>query len=140
MTFRPLYFTLALVIFAIEVAIARGYIPGQFVRNSLGDVLVLALVYFFLRSVTTHSPVETFVVSLVIGFAVELLQYIHLADMLGLEQGSFLAIVIGNTFSLLDVAMYLLGDSLAVCLDLFLLKKWGEPSGSSRRGRKRMTR
>ena len=132
MTSRPIYVAIAVVIFALEVAIARGYIPGQFIRNSLGDVLVIALIYFFLRGITTFSRWIVLVGSVAAGVGVELLQYVHLADRLGLEQGSLLYIIIGNTFSLLDVVMYLLGGVFAICLDVLLLKKWGERQGASR--------
>ena len=129
MIFRPVYLTLALGIFALEVAIARGYIPGRFIRESIGDMLVIVLMYAVLRGLTALSPLIALMSSVTIGFAVELLQYIHLADLLGLDPGSVLYTIIGNTFSLLDLVMYLVGGMLAVCLDLFLLKRWGERDG-----------
>jgi hypothetical protein len=120
MTFRPIYLALAAAIFAIEVAIAKGFISGAFVRQSLGDVLVIALIHFFIRGITRLTLGTALIVSLTIGLVVELLQYIHLADLLGLQRGSILYIVIGNTFSAMDLLMYLVGGLLAVGADVLL--------------------
>ena len=134
MSVRRVYLILALGIFALEVTIARGYIPGRFIRESFGDVLVIVLIYTVLRGLTALSPLITLMSSVTIGCAVELLQYMHLADLLGLEPGSVLYTIIGNTFSLLDLVMYLVGGLLSVCLNLFLLKQWGKRDGISRMG------
>lgn len=131
MVFRPVYLAIATAMLAVEVAIAQGYIPGAHVRNSLGDVLVIALIYFLLRGVTAATPMYALVVGLATGLAAELLQYIHLADMLGLKPGSFLSIVIGNTFSFSDLVMYLLGGVLAIYFDLCVLQKYLKETNSS---------
>ena len=123
MTLRPSYLILATVLFVVEVAIAQEYIPSPFVRNSLGDVLVIPLLYFFLRGVSKSTPMVTLVVVLAVGFSVELLQYLHLADLLGLQKGSLLYIVVGNTFSYSDLLMYSIGGVLAAWLDVRVLQK-----------------
>jgi hypothetical protein len=117
------YLAIAALIFVVEVAIARGYIPGAFVRNSVGDVLVIPLLYCFLRGVFSATPVVALVASLAAGLAAEVLQYLHLADLLGLKQGSLLYIVLGNTFSWSDLLMYGIGGVLAVWLDVRVLQK-----------------
>lgn len=123
MLFRPAYLVIATALFVVEAAIARGYIPGAFVRNSLGDMLVIPLLYFLLRGVTRSTPVVALVVGLAVGFTAEVLQYLHLADLLGLEQGSLPYVVLGNTFSYLDLLMYSIGGVLAAGLDLGVLQK-----------------
>ncbi len=123
MTFRPYYLLIALALFIAEVAIARGYIPGTFVRNSIGDLLVIPLIYFFLRGITKSTPVVALAIGLAAGLAAEVLQYLHLADLLGLKKGSVLYIVLGNTFSLLDLLMYSIGGVLAAWLDVLLQKR-----------------
>src|SRR5690349_11669387 len=118
MTFRPNYLVLAAALFVVEVAIARGYIPSAFVRNSVGDVLVIPLLYFLLRRVTKSIPFVALVVSLTVGLSAEILQYVHLADLLGLKKGSLAYIVLGNTFSSSDLLMYCIGGALAAWLDV----------------------
>jgi hypothetical protein len=127
MTFRPAYLVIAIVIFMLEVAIARGAVPGAFVRNSLGDVLVIALLYCLLRGATTSSAAVALAISLAAGLAAEVLQYLHLADLLGLMPGSLAYIVLGNTFSYSDLLMYFIGGVLAAWLDLRVLQKRRAP-------------
>jgi len=121
MTFRFNYLVVASALFVLEVAIARGYVPGAFVRNSVGDILVIPLLYFFCRGVTTLPPSGALVAGLAAGFTAEILQYLHLADRLGLQPGSVLYIALGNTFSYSDLLMYAIGGVLAAWLDMRVL-------------------
>ena len=123
MMFRPRYLLIAASLFVVEVAIATGAIPGAFVRNSIGDLLIIPLLYFFLRGLTKASPLVALAISLAAGLAAEVLQYLHLADLLGLRRGSLLYIVLGNTFSALDLLMYGIGGVLAAWLDMRALQK-----------------
>lgn len=127
MTFRPTYLVVATALFVVEVAIARGYIPSAFVRNSVGDVLVIPLLYFLLRGVTKATPAVALGVGLAAGLTAEVLQYLHLADLLGLKQGSLPYIILGNTFSWLDLLMYSIGGVLAAWLDVRVLQKRRAP-------------
>ena len=128
MTFRPTYLIIAAVIFVVEVAIARGAIPGAFVRNSVGDVLVLALLYCFLRGVTKSTAAVALAIGLAIGLTAEVLQFLHLADLLGLKQGSLPYIILGNTFSWLDLLMYSVGGILAAWFDVRMLHQPPHPA------------
>ena len=118
MTFRPSYLVVAIALFFVEVAIARGYIPGVFVRNSVGDVLVIVLLYCLLRGVLNANPTVALGISLAAGLTAEVLQYLHLADLLGLKPGSLPYIVLGNTFNWSDLLMYSIGGVLAAWLDV----------------------
>lgn len=123
MTFRPNYLVVATALFVVEVAIARGSIPSAFVRNSVGDVLVIPFLYFLLRGLTKATSSVALVVGLAAGLTAEVLQYLHLADLLGLKQGSLAYIVLGNTFSWLDLLMYSIGGVLAAWLDVRVLSR-----------------
>jgi hypothetical protein len=127
MTFRPKYLIIAAAIFVVEAAIARGYIPGAFVRNSVGDLLVIPLLYFLLRGMTRLTPSIALAVVLAIGLLAEVLQYLHVADLLGLARGGLLYIVLGNTFSSFDLLMYGIGGVLAAWLDARVLRRHCEP-------------
>jgi hypothetical protein len=123
MKFRPTYLVIVAALFVVEVAIARGSIPGAFVRNSVGDMLVIPLLYFFLRGVTKSTPSVALVAGLAVGLIAEVLQYVHLVDLLGVKKGSLPYIVLGNTFSSSDLLMYSIGGVLAAWLDVGLLQK-----------------
>jgi hypothetical protein len=121
MNLRIIYSLSVVLIFIIEVAIAIGIIGGIVVRESVGDILVIMLIYAFLRAAFSRDPRYTAGVAIAIGFVAEALQYIHLAELLGLQQGSILYIVIGNTFSVSDLVMYVIGGLLAYVIDRYLL-------------------
>ncbi|MEN9939092.1 MAG: hypothetical protein RLZZ387_5671 [Chloroflexota bacterium] len=116
---RPL--TIAAILLVVELAIARWAIPGAFVRDSLGDVLVVPMLYFLLRAVTRIAPWRVLTGVLALSVAVEGVQYLRLADLLGFDPGSLPAIVLGMTFSTSDLLMYGLGALLAMPLDIRVL-------------------
>ena len=123
MALRPTYLFVAAAFFLVEVAIAVGIIPGTFVRHSVGDVLVIPLLYFFLRGIRRSSVRVALVLSLAAGVIAEGLQYLRVGDALGLQRGSLLSIVLGSTFSWLDLLMYAIGGLLALSLDLWLFEQ-----------------
>jgi Protein of unknown function (DUF2809) len=118
---RSAYYLIALLILLLEITIARGLFGYGFIRGSVGDILVITLIYALFRA---HyiSPVRSALFSITTGFVVEGLQYIHLVDLLGLKKGSVLYIVIGNTFSPNDLLMYIIGGVLALGLDQAILR------------------
>ncbi|MDW5418778.1 DUF2809 domain-containing protein [Iodobacter sp. CM08] len=117
---RPLYYLIALLILFTEIAIAKGIVGNAFIRGSVGDILVIVLIYALMRA-NSIQPKISAVLACLIGFIVEGLQYIHLVDLLGLQKGSVLAIAIGNTFSPSDLLMYCIGGILAFSLDQGLI-------------------
>jgi hypothetical protein len=121
MNLRIVYILSVVLIFVIEVAIAIGVIGGIFVRESVGDMLVIMLIYAFLRAAFSRDPKYTAGVAIAIGFVAEGLQYIHLAALLGLQQDSVLYIIIGDTFTASDLLMYVIGGLLALAIDQYLL-------------------
>jgi len=118
---RIIYSIGVVLIFVIEVAIAIGTSGGTFIRDSVGDILVIALIYLFLRAAFSMAPIYTAGVAIAIGFVAEALQYVHVAELLGLEPGSILYIIIGNTYSSFDLVMYVIGGLLALAIDQYVL-------------------
>ncbi len=49
LTFRPVYFTLTVILLVVEILIAV-YVHDRFIRPYFGDVLVVILVYCFLKT------------------------------------------------------------------------------------------
>ena len=117
------YAVIAAAIFMVEVAIALRWIGGDFVRGSLGDVLAVMLIYAVLRATTKASMLTAALVALATGFVVETLQYIHLAERLGFIRGSVMYVLIGNTFSSMDLLMYTLGAVFAYALDRLAVRR-----------------
>lgn len=103
---RLIYGMIALLLFCAEVIIAVFCKPG-FIRAYFGDVLVTILLCALVRVVFTKSQ---WVSPLVFVFSVfvEWTQYIKLATILGVK-GTVLEIIIGSSFSWIDILCYLAG-------------------------------
>jgi hypothetical protein len=122
MPLRLRYLLVAFVIFLIEVAIAKGIIRGPYIRGSIGDILVIMLIYAFIRGTIGLKPLVAAGVAYGFGVCAELLQYFRLAERLGLEPGGVTYIVLGNTATLSDLIMYAIGGLLALAVDGYLLR------------------
>lgn len=112
---RIVYIISFIIIFCIEVLIAL-YVRDSFVRPYLGDVLVVVLVYSFVRIFSpTGIPKMPFYVFLFACF-VEVMQYFHLADTLGITNRAA-RIILGSTFDWKDIASYAVGCVLIVLVE-----------------------
>lgn len=112
------YLLLTLFIFLVEVLIATQLKDIFFVRAYLGDVIVVMLLYTFVKSFVKVNDQKLILGILVFSCLVELAQYFNIAEKLGFREGSLMYIVIGNSFSWIDILCYAVG-----CLLLYLFVK-----------------
>lgn len=114
--FNKTYFFLTVFIFVVEIVIAL-YIHDKLIRPYIGDLLVVTLIYCFLKSFLNARvlPVALFV----FAFAcfVELLQYLNIVEVLRLNHSKVARIVIGTSFSWEDLFAYALGFGLILLLE-----------------------
>lgn len=104
-----------LLIFCIEVLIAL-YVRDSFVRPYVGDVLVVVLVYSFVRIfLPTGIPRLPFYVFLFACF-VEVMQYLQLVETLEITNRA-VRIILGSTFDWKDIACYAVGCILIVLFE-----------------------
>lgn len=111
-------FTWGAAIFAVEVLIATKLTHWRWVRSSLGDYLVVFLVYLgllFLRPTASRRALA--LGTFAFAALVEASQALGLADILGLAATSPARIVLGATFAWDDLLMYGLGCLTCVWLD-----------------------
>lgn len=120
MSTRRNYLLLAIVIFILEVLIATRMVKFDFVRGSVGDFLVVGLIYFFIQAIRPSPPRKLAIWVFIFAVAVEISQYFHLAQALHFAKGSWQYIVLGNTFSWHDILMYFLGCLAAFLIDVTL--------------------
>jgi hypothetical protein len=113
---------LSVVIFGVEVLIATRLAHWHFVRSSLGDYLVVFLLYFPALVLRPFPPRKLAAAVFAFAVLVELAQALHLADALGFERGSVGYIVLGATFSFSDIVMYGLGSLTCVFVDRRLVR------------------
>ena len=122
LTFNRNYFALAIIIFIIEVLIAL-YVHDNFVRPYMGDVLVVILIYCFLKAFV-RLPVLTAAISvLIFAFTVEFLQFLNIVEKLHLQSSKLARIVIGTSFSWIDLLTYVVGIAIVIVSEMYWNKK-----------------
>lgn len=119
-TFNYTYFLATVFIFLTEVLIATKLKNIFFVRAYLGDVIVVMLIYTFIKTFFRIEDNKKLILSILIfSFLIEFAQYFNIAEKLGFQKGSLMYIVIGNSFSWIDILCYFVG-----CLLLFVFVKF----------------
>ena len=120
LTFNLRYFIWAVLLFLTEVCIAL-FVDDQIVRPYIGDVLVVILIYCFVRSFVV-VPVWTLAIcTLLFAYFIELLQYFKIVKVLGLEQFTLARVVIGTSFSWIDMLCYTIGVAIIVWVEKVLV-------------------
>ena len=106
---RLIYFIASIAFLIIEILI--GLYAHGWIRNYLGDVLVVILLYTLFRTVSPEWPGKWYIlptVILVFSFGVEFLQLWGVCDRFGITN-RLLRIIIGTGFSLIDLLCYAVG-------------------------------
>lgn len=108
---RIQYLLCFIMLLMIEICIAV-YVHDQFIRPYIGDILVVVVIYCFIRIFFPKGikglPVDIFLFAVV----VEVLQYIHIAEILakiGMPDNIILQTAIGATFDMKDIICYGVG-------------------------------
>lgn len=117
LTFSLTYFLISIIIFVIEILIATVFSNIFFVRAYLGDVIVVMLLFTLVKSFLIIKNNHILILGIFLfSCLVEWAQYFHIAEKMGLPPGSIMYVIVGNSFSWIDIACYAAG-----CLLLLLL-------------------
>lgn len=127
-TFHALYFYIALIIFVIEVLIAM-YVKDKFIRPYVGDVLVVIMIYCFIRTYVNSSVIKVALFVLAFAFTLEMMQYFQIIDVVGLRNNKIARIVIGTKFEWLDLVAYVAGIGIVIAIEWYRggVKRAGVP-------------
>ena len=106
-------FYLALILFIVETLIAL-FLHGGIVRNYIGDILVVILIFCFIRTFFKISVMKVALGVLIFAYAVEVSQYFNLIKHLGLEKSDIANVIIGHSFGWIDMLAYTLGISMVI--------------------------
>lgn len=117
MRFNLKYFLITIFVFIIEVLIATTFKNFVFLRSYFGDVLVVVLIYTFIQSFFEVDKIKTIFGVLIFSFLIEFLQYFHFAEVLGFKENKLAMIVLGNSFSWIDILCYAIG-----CLAIYVVE------------------
>lgn len=105
------YILTFLVLLIIEIVIAL-FVDDRFIRPFVGDILIVILMYTFIRGV--HQKLIKFlpIYLLLFAIAVEVIRYFHLIEIFNLQDNALISIIVGNTFDTKDILCYLLGTTI----------------------------
>ena len=109
MRLSPKYLTLSLGLFFVELFLAL-YVRDDFFRPIIGDLLVVVLLYALLRSFCLNSSKSLVIGVCLFAYFVECVQYFDPIGHFGLEEHRALSIIVGRTFSWIDLLAYSLGS------------------------------
>lgn len=102
------YISAFLGLLLIEAAIAL-YIHDAIIRPYVGDILVVILMYTFIRGIIPKRikllPIYLFVFAVV----VELAQYFEIVKILNLQNNKVISTIMGSSFDIKDILCYLIG-------------------------------
>ena len=116
MRFSGSHFLIALLLLVAEVVIAL-FAHDNFIRPYLGDLLVVMLLHFGARTITSTAPQRVALAVLLFACFIELTQAFHLIDQLGLSGNIIAQLILGHQFQWLDLVMYATGCAFALVVD-----------------------
>lgn len=120
--FNRTYFFLATVLFLVEVYIAL-YVRDAIIRPYIGDLLVVILVYCFVRAFLNISILKTAIGVLIFAYLVESSQYLNLVKHLGLQHSRLANLLMGNSFEWIDMIAYTIGAGLILLMEWLAAKR-----------------
>jgi Protein of unknown function (DUF2809) len=109
--FYPKYFYTTVLIFLVEVFIGV-FVHDGFIRPFVGDLLVVILIYCFIKSFWKIRPNIAIAGVFIFACIVEGLQYLNIIDILGIRQYKLLVIILGSSFDWNDILAYASGSAI----------------------------
>ncbi|MBB6215378.1 hypothetical protein HNQ80_001467 [Anaerosolibacter carboniphilus] len=96
-----------LILLIIEIIIAL-FVNDTIIRPLVGDILVVILMYTFIRGFISKSIKLLPLYLFLFAAAVEMAQYFHIVDLLNLRDNKLISTIIGTTFDQKDILCYLI--------------------------------
>ncbi len=115
---RILYIITTILLLVIETLIAL-YVRDDFIRPYFGDVLVVIVIYTFIRIFIPEKVRWLPIYIFIFATFVEFMQLIGIVNILGLERNSFWSILIGTSFDVRDILCYATGCAVLVIYEHF---------------------
>jgi len=80
-------------------------------------------IYYFIKAFINTKTINIAIFTLFFSFVVEILQYFNFVEMIGLGHNKAARIIIGTSFSWIDLLCYFVGFILLFFIDKDLKKK-----------------
>lgn len=116
-----IYFIVFLILLAVEFYIGI-FVHDHFIRPYVGDVIVVVVLYFLIRSIFPEKPAFLCLWIFLFAVFVEVTQIFPLVDLLGIKN-RFIRIVMGTSFAWKDVIAYIAGSVVNLVMDLKILRE-----------------
>lgn len=107
-----------IVVFLIEAFIA-AFVRDQFIRPFVGDVLVIILMYLFIKSFIKRPMPLLPIYLWIFAILVEVGQYFNLVERLGLQDSKLYKVIMGTTFDIKDIVCYTVGAIILLGWQLY---------------------
>jgi hypothetical protein len=105
-------YLLAFLIILITEVIIGLFVHDAFIRPYFGDVLVVILMYTFIRGITGKTIKFLPLYLFLFAAFIELLQYFHITQILHLQHNKLISVILGASFDIADILCYLTGAVL----------------------------
>ncbi|QKJ29745.1 DUF2809 domain-containing protein [Mucilaginibacter mali] len=120
--FSVRYFILTILLFLTEVFIGM-YVDDAIIRPYGGDFLVVILIYCFVKSFLDTPVIQTAIGVLLFSYLIEVSQYFHLVDLIGLGNSRIAVVMMGNYFAWTDMLAYTLGIVTVIIIEQQRIKR-----------------
>jgi hypothetical protein len=94
-----------------------------FVRGFIGDIIVILLIYFFMKVFYDFKALNLTVCVLALAFLTEFLQDLKLITFLGLQHNAAARIILGAVFDPFDLIAYVIGAVLVYIIDMHVVRR-----------------
>ena len=98
------------------------FIKDKIIRPFVGDILVVIFIYYFLKAFINTKAINLAIFTLIFSFVVEILQYFNFVELIGLGHNKAARIIIGTSFSWIDLVCYFVGFIILFFIDKDLKK------------------
>lgn len=113
MRIKQKYMLVFLILLLTEIIIAL-YIKDAIIRPYVGDILVLVLMYTFIRGLV-RKPIRFLPVYLFFfASIIELGQYYHIVEKLHVQNNKLISTILGTSFDIKDILCYLISTVLLI--------------------------
>ena len=116
LTFNKSYFLASVLLLLIEIGIAM-FVHDRFIRPYVGDVLVVILMYCFVKSFFNLPVLPLSIAVFIFSCVIEALQFLKLVNLLGLQHSKLAKIILGSAFECNDILAYLAGFLLIIAFE-----------------------
>ncbi len=119
---RILFAVSFLALFSIEVLIAL-YVHDDFIRPYVGDMIVTAVVYCFVRIFIPDGVKLMSLYVMIFAILVEIGQYFNYVELLGFQDNPIISTVMGTSFAFEDILCYAVGCIVCGLFDYIRFRK-----------------